>query len=229
MRMLPEDWEPIYKEILDAFGYDRTSDESSARLLKAIMMNSDLITDDEVPMQRKATVFGCSDDLEKDVKAVPPRGTLIATGSSAGRLKEMGITPHIIVTDLDGDILPQIESSNSGAVTFIHAHGDNSELIQRYAQEFLGPVILTTQSRPDNIVSNYGGFTDGDRAVCIARHFGAKDILLLGFDFDKPSKKTGTDPKIKSKKLWWAKKIIFDHNQAGVTIDNPIGPFYNKR
>ena len=226
--MLPDDWEPIYEEILEDFGYNRTSDENSARLLKAIMMNSDLISDDDISMHKKATVFGCSDDLEKDIASTPPRGTLIASGPSAGRLKELGITPDIVVTDLDGDIGPQIEASKKGAVTFIHAHGDNSELIQKYAQDFLGPVVLTTQSRPDNILSNYGGFTDGDRAVCIARHFGAKNILLLGFDFEKPSKKDGSDPKIKAKKLWWAKNIIFDHNYPGVSLISPH-TLYKKR
>jgi len=224
--MLPEDWEPIYKDILEDFGYDRASDESSARLLKAVMMNSDLISDDDIFMQAKATVFGCSDGLENDIKAVPTQGTLIASGSSVRRLKDMGIVPDMVVTDLDGEIEAQIEASKKGAVTFIHAHGDNSDLIQRHAHEFIGPVVLTTQSRPDNIVSNYGGFTDGDRAVCIARYFGAKDILLLGFDFDRPSKKETSDPKVKAMKLWWAKKIIFGHNDKGILIRCPVDPIY---
>jgi len=227
--MLPEDWDPIYREILEDFGYDRISDESSARLLKAVMMNSDLISDDDIVMQTTATIFGGSDELEKDIGAVSPRGTLIASGSSVLRLKEMGIVPDIVVTDLDGEILSQIEASKTGAVTFIHAHGDNSELIQKYAQEFIGPVVLTTQSRPDNIVSNYGGFTDGDRAVCIARHFGAKDILLLGFDFDTPSKKDTSDPKVKAMKLLWAKKIIFDHNDKGTLIRRPVDLIYRTK
>ena len=219
--MLPEDWEPLYKEILEDFGYDRSSDESSARMLKAVMMNSDLIPDEDIVMQKEATVFGYSDGLENDIRTTAPRGTLIASGSSVGRLEKMGITPDIVVTDLDGEIGPQIAASKKGAVTFIHAHGDNSHLIQRYAQEFLGPVVLTTQSRPDNIVSNYGGFTDGDRAVCIARHFGAADILLLGFDFDVPSKKEGSDARVKAMKLRWAKKIIFDRNEPGVSVKMP--------
>jgi len=219
--MLPEDWEPLYREILEDLGYDRSSDESSARMLKAVMVNSDLILDDDVKMQKKATVFGCSDGLEGDILAAAPRGTLIASGSSVGRLERIGVTPDIVVTDLDGDIGPQIDASKRGAVTFIHAHGDNPHLIQRYAQEFLGPVVLTTQSRPDNLVSNYGGFTDGDRAVCIARHFGAEDILLLGFDFETPSKKDGSDPRAKAKKLRWAKRIIFDCNGPGVSIEMP--------
>ncbi|MDR1954747.1 MAG: DUF115 domain-containing protein [Candidatus Methanoplasma sp.] len=219
--MLPEDWEPIYLEIIEDLNIDRSSDENTARMLKALMMNSDLITDDNIPMKRKATVFGGGDCLEKDILSIAPRGTLIASGSSVGTLRGIGILPDIIVTDLDGEIGPQIETSRSGAVTFMHAHGDNSYLIQKYAQDFLGPIVLTTQSTPDNIVSNYGGFTDGDRAVCIARHFGAKDILLLGFDFDRPAEKQGSDRKIKAKKLWWAKKIIFDHNERGVSIEMP--------
>ncbi len=219
--MLPEEWEPIYEEILQVFGYDRTADENSARLLKAVMMNSDLIHDDDVSVQRDATVFGGSGGLEYDISTTPPRGTLIATGSSVGRLRDIDVFPDIVVTDLDGEIGPQIEASRAGAVTFIHAHGDNSELIQKYAQEFLGPVVLTTQSRPDNVVSNYGGFTDGDRAVCIARHFGAKNILLLGFDFDNPAKKKGTCLGIKTLKLRWAERIIYEHNCPGVSIECP--------
>ncbi|MCL2032525.1 MAG: DUF115 domain-containing protein [Methanomassiliicoccaceae archaeon] len=219
--MLPEDWEPIYNEILEDFGYDPLTDESSARMLKALMLNSYLISDDDVVMQRKATVFGNSDDLKKDIASAAPRGTLIASGSSVAVLREMSVAPDIVVTDLDGEIGPQIEASKKGAVTFIHAHGDNTHLIQRYAQDFLGPVVLTTQSRPDNVVSNYGGFTDGDRAVCIARHFGAKEILLLGFDFSTPSSKEGSDRMIKAKKLWWAKKIIFDHNEPDVSVETP--------
>ncbi|MDR2698716.1 MAG: DUF115 domain-containing protein [Candidatus Methanoplasma sp.] len=219
--MSPEDWKPIYEKILEEFGYDRSSDENSARLLKAVMVNADLISDDDVVMRRDATVFGCGGGLEDDMKKVSPRGTLIASGASAGALERMGITPHIVVTDLDGEIGPQIDASRRGAVTFIHAHGDNSHLIQRYAKEFTGPVILTTQSRPDNLVSNYGGFTDGDRAVCIARHFGAEDILLLGFDFSTPSIKEGSDPKIKAMKLRWAEKIIFGCGRPGTSVEMP--------
>jgi uncharacterized Rossmann fold enzyme len=219
--MQPEEWSLLYKEILKEFGYDESSDESSARLLKALMVNSDLITDDDVFIKKSVTVFGNSDNLKNDIKIMRPRGTLIASGSSVGTLIELGISPDIVVTDLDGEIMPQLEASDMGAVTFIHAHGDNEKLIQSYAQEFTGPVILTKQTKPDNLISNYGGFTDGDRAVCIARHFGAKEILLLGFDFNKPSAKDGSDPAVKVKKLKWAEKIIFEHNEAGVSITMP--------
>ena len=216
-----KEWAPLYQKIIEEFGYDESSDENSARLLKALMMNSNLVTEDEIHIQKTVTIFGNSGSLKKDISQMKPRGTLIASGSSVEKLMEMNILPDIVVTDLDGEIRQQIEASKKGALTFIHAHGDNTQLIQRYAQEFTGPVVLTTQSRPDNLISNYGGFTDGDRAVCIARHFGAKEILLLGFDFNEPSSKDGSDSIIKSKKLRWAEKIIFDHNEPGVKIIMP--------
>ena len=84
------------------------------------------------------------------------------------------------------------------------------DLIMRYSKKFTGKVLLTTQSRPDFVICNFGGFTDGDRAVCLARHMGARRIVLYGFDFDSPSAKDGSDPQIKRKKLSWAKRIIGD-------------------
>ncbi|MEM2818029.1 MAG: hypothetical protein QXN39_06050, partial [Archaeoglobaceae archaeon] len=61
--------------------------------------------------------------------------------------------------------------------------------------------VATTQSKPFGRVYNFCGFTDGDRAVLIAKKFGAKKITLYGFDFEKAE---GT----KLKKLKWAKKIL---------------------
>jgi 2-amino-4-hydroxy-6-hydroxymethyldihydropteridine diphosphokinase len=103
-------------------------------------------------------------------------------------------------------------------VAVIHAHGDNSDAIMENIDMFTGPVMITTQSTPDLLLCNFGGFTDGDRAVCLARHFGARRINLVGFDFDNPSCKEGSDPAVKKKKLSWAKHIIFDMNPPGVEL-----------
>ena len=208
--MRNEDWEPIYSEILEDMGYDRTSDENSAKVLRALMLNADLITDDELTINDTVSIFGAADSLKTDISKREPEGTLISAGSATSEIMSMGMIPDIVVTDLDGDIDPQIEASRKGAVTVIHAHGDNIDLIMRYAKEFTGKVILTTQSKPDLVLYNFGGFTDGDRAVCLARHLGAKHIILYGFDFDNPSSKAGSDPVIKRKKLQWAKRIIGD-------------------
>ena len=218
--MLFPEWERTYLEIISDFGFDRESDESSARMLKAVTMNSDLEMDDVLNdlIGRTVTVIGNGPDMETSLKEENIHGTVICSGSAVERVMMSGIVPDIIVTDLDGPIAPQIKSNMMGSVTLLHAHGDNSHLVQRYASEFKGPVILTTQSIPDSIVLNYGGFTDGDRAVCLARHFGAKEIFLVGFDFEHPYLKDGADPEVKKRKLAWAKKIIFDMNSPDVKI-----------
>jgi 2-amino-4-hydroxy-6-hydroxymethyldihydropteridine diphosphokinase len=206
------EWEQEYLRILDDMGYDRREDENSVRIIKALTMNSYLVDDDFASgaVGDTVTVFGDSPGLEDDIGKHTPEGTLIAAGSCVGRLLRCGYTPDIVVTDLDGEIQPQIDTNCSGALTLVHAHGDNADLICRYVSLLKGPIILTTQSNPGGSVLNYGGFTDGDRAVCFARHFGARRILLLGFDFDHPNPKPGSDPDVKRKKLIWAKKIIFD-------------------
>ena len=205
------DWEPIYEEILADFGFSREEDEMCVRILKMMTMNSDLIDDDELGEMFKpqATVFGNAPCLESDIEENGVQGTLVASGSAVKRLLAMGIMPDVVVTDLDGDMDSQLEASARGAVTALHAHGDNQDLVRMYAGEFKGPVILTTQSTPETTVYDFGGFTDGDRAYCMARHFGC-DTVIRGFDYDNPLPKDGTDPQVKLHKLKWARHIIED-------------------
>ncbi len=210
-----QEWNGIYEEILLDMGYDRTSDEASARLLKTLMQMADLIDDDDVYdiVRGTVTVIGPANPVLDDLTG----RTVISAGSATEMVMKYRV-PDIVVTDLDGDVQSQIEASARGAITFIHAHGDNSDLIMRYAKEFRGPVVLTTQATPDNVIRNYGGFTDGDRAVCIARHFGASEIELRGFDFDTPVSKDGSDPGIKKRKLHWAKRIILDGSDDIISL-----------
>lgn len=199
-----EEWDALYGEILDDFGYSRSEDEASARLLKALMQNADLIDDDDIAVTDEVVVVGPASPVFDSLEG----RTLIAAGSATECVMEAGIVPDIVVTDLDGDIQCQIEASRRGAVTFIHAHGDNTELISEYAKMFTGPVVLTTQTHPDNVIRNYGGFTDGDRAVSIAFALGASSVELRGFDFNAPVQKDGTDMSVKMKKLRWAERLI---------------------
>lgn len=203
------EWEPIYVEILDDFGFSREDDENSVRILKALTLSSDLRSGDEAAeaLGDVVTVVGNAPCLEDDIsKGI--KGTVLCSGSAVCRLMAGGIVPDMIFTDLDGDIDAQMDASSKGAITFIHAHGDNSDLIMQYAGMFKGPVVLTTQSTPEYTVFNYGGFTDGDRAYCFARHFGVRDIRLAGFDYDNPMPKEGSDPEMKRRKLAWARNII---------------------
>lgn len=208
--MRQSEWEPIYSEILADMGYRREDDEACVRVLKAVTLSSDLIDEGEASefFGPTATVFGDAPCLESDASSMAPEGTIVSSGSAVHRLLDMGIRPDVVVTDLDGDIDSQLRVSSQGALTFIHAHGDNQELIMRYAGMFRGPIVLTTQSKPENTVSDFGGFTDGDRAVCICEEFGVRKIILEGFDFGHPNPKPGSDPSVKLRKLVWARRII---------------------
>jgi hypothetical protein len=105
-----------------------------------------------------------------------------------------------------------------GSVTLVHAHGDNIETLQEHLPRFTQQLMLTTQTRPFDGVFNFGGFTDGDRAVCVADHFGARTIRLVGFDFDRPTVKEGKDVAVKKRKLAWARRIIETTVRAEVVI-----------
>ena len=89
-----------------------------------------------------------------------------------------------------------------GSIIVVHAHGDNIDSIVKKVPR-LKRVIGTTQSRPLNNVYNFGGFTDGDRCVFLAKHLGAAEIKLVGFDYEDQS----VTPR-KRKKLSWAKRLI---------------------
>lgn len=84
----------------------------------------------------------------------------------------------------------------------VHAHGDNMDKVADLVPG-LDRVVGTTQSVPLRNVHNFGGFSDGDRAVFLSVWFYAKKVKLLGFDYHDPSVN-----EIKKKKLKWAERLI---------------------
>ena len=111
-------------------------------------------------------------NLKKSIK--------IAADSSVKPLVDNGIVPDIVITDLDGD-WNSLEKIATKSIFVVHAHGDNINKL-KFSKKFK-KCIGTTQSKPFNKIQNFGGFTDGDRGVFLANHFGAKKIILFGMDF----------------------------------------------
>ncbi|MDD1659113.1 MAG: hypothetical protein LUP92_02550, partial [Methanomicrobiales archaeon] len=52
-------------------------------------------------------------------------------------------------------------------------------------------------------IHNFGGFSDGDRAVFLALGLDAGEVVIAGFDLDDPS----VNP-VKRKKLLWARTLL---------------------
>lgn len=121
------EWENVYNSILMDMGYSQLDDDKSVDILKNIMRNSSLVSNNYIKsiFGNVATIFGNALCLEEDLKRYQPEGTLIASGSSVKRVMNAGIMPDIVVTDLDGDIESQIEANSKGAIVLIHAHGNN--------------------------------------------------------------------------------------------------------
>jgi len=121
--------------------------------------------------------------------------------------------PEIVVTDLDGDVEPQLKAQEQGTVLVVHAHGDNMSALEHWVPKMKGKVIPSCQCAPSGSVSNFGGFTDGDRAVFLAEEMGAKGVILVGFTMNVVGEKSGGNVdtrKVKLKKLTWAFALIGD-------------------
>jgi uncharacterized Rossmann fold enzyme len=195
------DWEPYYREIVDYFGFDRAADEDAARLLASLLDRDNILSLTSLTDGNEVTVCGNAPCLKDDLKKIT--GIVFAADAAAEVLDSHGIFPDAIFTDLDGATDRFIGLNNEGTIMVIHAHGDNIPLLKHWVPRFKGKVVGTTQAAPLPHVYNFGGFSDGDRAVFAADELGASHIALAGFDLDD----VNVDP-MKRGKLHWAKKLL---------------------
>ena len=216
------DWEPVYKKILSDFNFNQELDFTSAKLLDEMLQHKKIVPIEKLKSMisgKEIFIFGAGPSLEKSIhryKNKYQNKLKIAVDGATTALLIEGVHPDIIVTDLDGDVGDQLQAHFGGCLMIIHAHGDNIEQIKRYVPKFEGEILGTTQTNPSqyDCLYNFGGFTDGDRAIHIAEHFNAKKINLIGFDFNdeigKYSYMENKNKKVKLKKLRWCKKLIED-------------------
>lgn len=203
-----ESWEPLYLSILEDFGFSRRKDEEAANLLRDLLQGrvSPLSAVGELLSGKKAIVCGNAPCLAQELEYMQDKevddAVFLAADGATVSLLEHGILPAIVVTDLDGPFPAILQANKLGSISAVHAHGDNLEALKRYVP-LLDRVIGTVQCRPPDGLYNFGGFTDGDRAVFLAREMGAASIDLVGFDFDDQT----VTPR-KKKKLAWARKLI---------------------
>jgi hypothetical protein len=196
-----EEWEPWYREILEYFGFSREQDETAARHLASLLPRDDLPALAALTCGNEVTVCGNAPCLKDELQNI--RGVVFAADAAAGVLDAHGICPDAVFTDLDGATDRLVEMNESGTIVVVHAHGDNMPLLDYWVPRFNGPVVGTTQSAPLPHVHNFGGFSDGDRAVFAADELGAAHITLVGFDLDDKN----VNP-VKRGKLFWARKLL---------------------
>ena len=203
-----ESWEPLYLAILEDFGFSRHRDVEAAELLRELLQGKEnsLLAAEALLSGRRAVVCGNAPCLSRELEEIKSGqvedAVFLAADGATTVLLEHSILPAIIVTDLDGPFPAILKANKLGSIAVVHAHGDNLDALKRYVP-LLDRVMGTVQCQPSEGLYIFGGFTDGDRAVFLAKEMGAGSIDLLGFDFDDQS----VTPR-KKKKLAWARKLI---------------------
>ena len=225
-------WEKYYIEILEDFGFSRQKDEESAKLLDEILSCEECLSLNDlsqiVGFSNKFIVFGAGPSIKQHIQLLKKNYglkdyILVAADGATTAMVEEKISPDIVVTDLDGNIDDILLANLRGANIVIHAHGDNIDKIARLTS-FFNNVLGTTQSQPIGNLYNFGGFSDGDRAIFLSVALDADEIILAGMDFgdvvtkySRPniSKSTQKADEIKIKKLGYALKFTqwIDENE----------------
>ncbi|MHA2232324.1 MAG: 6-hydroxymethylpterin diphosphokinase MptE-like protein [Candidatus Hodarchaeales archaeon] len=186
-------WEKFYKNITIKLGIDSEGDVEAAKILQDYFHERL----EQVQLQRMrlkelcrkpCIVFGAGPSLSSDLseclqaELLASCSTIAADGATSEFIRKKTI-PHIIVTDLDGNMDHISAAARRGSVLVIHAHGDNKERIKKWIPLLLEfDPIPTTQVEPIPPLENFGGFSDGDRAAFMAVECGCTTLALAGFD-----------------------------------------------
>ena len=218
-------------EVRAAFGWSLNDDERSAQALSERMGAPEPFgvphwssAAREAHLERLAStcrtasrvvVVGAAATVEEVTAASEPGTVFIAADGAAGAVPE-DLPLVAVVSDLDGGAHLHA-AVNRGALLVLHAHGDNRSLWEQHLAAWAGldsppPLVLTHQG-PDSVAGmhNPGGFTDGDRAVCLLRWMEVpKEVLVfVGFALDKVGPWSGvTDPTRKLQKLTWMAEVL---------------------
>lgn len=222
------EWEGWYKEILETLGFLRDDDEKTAELLDKILDEKGCLTIEQFfdeMMEKKGTskfiVVGAGPSIKKHIKYVKENYDLndyliVSADGATTAMLEDDLVPDIVATDLDGKMEDLLAANSLGSYFVIHAHGNNEELIDNWTTKF-DKILGTTQSVPIGHLYNFGGFTDGDRAMFFAIALGCEEMVLAGMDFgttvtkySRPNIEGATGPadEIKTKKLIFAERLL---------------------
>lgn len=206
-------WEQKYREILREFDFDRKEDGYAAKLLNLLVKTRFPLNKLDHKIKNKVVfIIGAGPSLSSSIPFIKKfkKATKIVADGATRALVENGIKPDIVVTDLDGNLDYLKKASKMNAIMVVHSHGDNIGMLP--IASLFRNCIGTTEGKPFDKIKNFGGFTDGDRCVFLARHFGAKRIILFGMDFGNTvgvySKEGRYDRAVKLQKLRKARSLL---------------------
>lgn len=188
-------WLELYSSIKNMLDLSFDQDQMATDTLSSIL--STLPNTIDVQQLRDAISSDCvfilgpalniEHDFRKAIELVLiDRLPTIAIDGAATFLYEKRFIPDIIVSDLDGDPNHIAYLNERGSIAIVHGHGDNIGELRMWVPRFKGPIVGSTQVEPKPYVYNFGGFTDGDRALFIAYALGVRKAIIGGMDFRGP-------------------------------------------
>jgi uncharacterized Rossmann fold enzyme len=212
-------WQAWYDRIVNTFGYSPAEDQRAADVLSRLLRGRaiPLIQLRKAIRSHPVLVVGAGPSLDDDLTGLMEAGGLggfvlvAADGATTAVLHVAKSVPRIVVTDLDGRIPDLLQADRAGALMVIHGHGDNIPILERIVPHVENP-IGTTQVQPRPNVYNFGGFTDGDRAVFLATAMKARLVVIAGMDFGpeigRYSKAKPRSIRVKRQKLTMGKALL---------------------
>lgn len=174
--------------------------------------------------EQNVAILGAAIDVEELIQILETPTLLIVADGAAGVFSLLPDTSAerawsrllFMVSDADGGD-GTIQAARRGKTIFLHAHGDNREdwkkLLDISIEASSPPPLVLTHQTPEEIpgMHNPGGFTDGDRAACIALSLGIPidRITLLGTNTEEVGRWSGTTVRsTKLEKLKWMGRIL---------------------
>jgi len=184
-----------YSEICSLLDIDSTQDyEVTKYLSKRVSWFKSRITSKALKKRianKIIFVFGAGPSLDESIKKFIPifqtfkeKIAIIAADGALLALQENTIPVDAVVTDLDGSLTALKKGLSMSTIVILHAHGDNLSKLKAIEDMIPNIGILgSTQVTSNMKITNFGGFTDGDRAVYLAANFKARKIILFAYDF----------------------------------------------
>ena len=224
-------WEPLYREVATDLGLSIPNDYSTAEKYKLAVEHrfkdgcSPLISQIASWKKIKAWIFGAGPSLEQDFITFQQhfsseKDLVVGVDGASLFLREKGYVPDLIFSDGDGSLDAILDCVTNGSILILHAHGDNYSIIDKLLSKIkIYTFIPTVQTKPaEPYLYNFGGFTDGDRAIsAVLEWFTGITVLLVGFTFGNVQGRYSKPHKLKNhaeasefklKKLAFAKKYI---------------------
>lgn len=219
------EWEHRYREIIERFGFSPSREEVSADWLARALSpqgsypgrragRSDLR---DLLDGRDIFVIGRGRGGFPQTLREGRRGgqVVVACDGATTPCLARGLVPDLVVTDLDGRLPDEVRANRLGSLLMVHAHGDNLPVLRKWLDRFPGPVVGSCSARPRGPLLNFGGFTDGDRAVLLAESLGARSATLVRFDLAHPAEGSGPAGRLKREKLRVAEEILREVQARG--------------